>query len=73
MKVKTRKGVVEFTVDEHPRPKTTMEQISKLPPVFLKDGTVHAGNASVRERDELLFAFLKLKITDIYFIFKMTW
>jgi acetyl-CoA C-acetyltransferase len=32
--------------DEHPRADTTMEQLSKLPPVFRKDGTVHAGNSS---------------------------
>jgi acetyl-CoA C-acetyltransferase len=32
--------------DEHPRPGTTIEQIAKLPPVFQKDGTVHAGNSS---------------------------
>ena len=36
-----------FEVDEHPRPKTTMEILSKLPPVFKKGGTVTAGNASV--------------------------
>lgn len=44
--IKTRKGPKEFNVDEHPRPDTTPEQIAKLPPVFLKDGTVNAGNAS---------------------------
>jgi len=32
--------------DEHPRPDTTMEQLAKLPPVFKKGGTVHAGNSS---------------------------
>jgi acetyl-CoA acetyltransferase family protein len=32
--------------DEHVRPGTTMEKIAKLPPVFRKDGTVHAGNSS---------------------------
>jgi len=38
------KTIVE--ADEHPRPDTTMEQLAKLPPVFKKDGTVHAGNSS---------------------------
>jgi len=33
--------------DEHPKPDTTVETLSKLPPVFKKDGTVNAGNASV--------------------------
>ena len=32
--------------DEHPRPDTTLEKLSKLPPVFKKDGTVTAGNSS---------------------------
>lgn len=34
-----------FKVDERPR-ETSMELLSKLPPVFKKDGTVTAGNAS---------------------------
>jgi acetyl-CoA C-acetyltransferase len=32
--------------DEHPRPQTTMEELSRLAPSFKKDGTVTAGNAS---------------------------
>jgi len=35
-----------FEVDEHPKPQTTIESLSKLPAVFKKDGTVTAGNAS---------------------------
>jgi acetyl-CoA acetyltransferase len=46
--IKGRKGPEEFSVDEHPRPQTTLEQASKLPPVFKKGGTVTAANASVR-------------------------
>jgi acetyl-CoA C-acetyltransferase len=34
------------TADEHPRDGVTMESLAKLPPVFKKDGTVHAGNSS---------------------------
>jgi acetyl-CoA C-acetyltransferase len=34
------------TLDEHPRDGLTMESLAKLPPVFKKDGTVHAGNSS---------------------------
>lgn len=42
-----KKGVVKVVDrDEHPRPQSTLEGLSKLPPVFKKDGTVHAGNAS---------------------------
>jgi 3-oxoadipyl-CoA thiolase len=33
-------------VDEHPRPDTTAEALSRLRPVFKKDGTVTAGNSS---------------------------
>jgi acetyl-CoA C-acetyltransferase/3-oxo-5,6-didehydrosuberyl-CoA/3-oxoadipyl-CoA thiolase len=32
--------------DEHPRPDTTLEALSKLRPAFAKDGTVTAGNSS---------------------------
>ena len=32
--------------DEHPRPGTTAEDLARLRPVFKKDGTVTAGNAS---------------------------
>jgi acetyl-CoA acetyltransferase family protein len=38
---------LEFKVDEHPR-MTSMEALSKLPPAFIKDGTVTAGNSSGR-------------------------
>ena len=47
MTIKTKKGETEFSFDEHPRPKTTIEGLAKLKPVFKKDGTVTAGNASV--------------------------
>jgi acetyl-CoA C-acetyltransferase len=32
--------------DEHPRDAVTAESLAKLPPVFRKNGTVHAGNSS---------------------------
>jgi acetyl-CoA C-acetyltransferase len=34
------------TQDEHPKPDTTVESLTRLRPAFLKDGTVTAGNAS---------------------------
>jgi len=37
---------IEFKVDEHVRPNTTIEALAKLKPAFKKDGTVTAGNAS---------------------------
>eukprot|EP00096_Caligus_rogercresseyi_P015645 TRINITY_DN811_c0_g1_i1.p1 TRINITY_DN811_c0_g1~~TRINITY_DN811_c0_g1_i1.p1 ORF type:complete len:429 (-),score=120.84 TRINITY_DN811_c0_g1_i1:113-1318(-) len=44
--IKTRKGPLVFEVDEHPKPKSTLESIAKLPPVFKKDGVTCAGSAS---------------------------
>lgn len=37
---------IMFDVDEHPRPQTTIEGLTKLNPVFKKGGVVTAGNAS---------------------------
>ena len=36
----------DFTVDELPRPDTTLEGLAKLPPAFAQGGSVTAGNAS---------------------------
>ncbi|GGH62963.1 acetyl-CoA C-acyltransferase [Frigidibacter albus] len=44
--IKTRKGEVVVSRDEHPRADTTMEGLAALKPAFRKDGTVTAGNAS---------------------------
>jgi len=44
--LKSKKGEVEMNLDEHPKPKTTIEQLAKLPPVFKKGGVVTAGSAS---------------------------
>ena len=44
--IKTRKGEVTFETDEHVKPGTTVEKLSKMRPAFKKDGTVTAGNAS---------------------------
>ncbi len=46
VEVKTRKGVTVVEHDDHPRPETTLEGLSKLKPAFAKDGFVTAGNAS---------------------------
>ncbi len=45
--LKGKKGeTVEFKRDEHMRPETTLEGLSKLKPYFKADGTITAGNAS---------------------------
>jgi len=36
----------DFTVDEMPRPDTTLEGLGKLPPAFAQGGSVTAGNSS---------------------------
>lgn len=46
VKMEGSKGEVKtVSLDEQPRPGTTMEMLAKLPPVFDPDGTVTAGNA----------------------------
>lgn len=44
--VKVKREMVEFKKDEHIRAGATMEGLAKLKPVFKKDGSVTAGNAS---------------------------
>ena len=46
VEIANKKGAIQFAVDEHPRPQTTLETLAKLLPVFKKDGVVTAGNAS---------------------------
>ncbi len=44
--LKTRKGETVFDTDEHVRAEAKAEDFAKLRPVFKKDGSVTAGNAS---------------------------
>ena len=46
IELKTRKGVEQFTADEHVRKDVTAADMAKLKAVFKKDGTVTAANAS---------------------------
>jgi acetyl-CoA C-acetyltransferase len=43
--VKSRKKEVVVDQDESPRRDTSLEKLAALPPVFLKDGSITAGNA----------------------------
>jgi acetyl-CoA C-acetyltransferase len=45
IEIASRKGPTKFEKDEHNRPDTTMQTLSKLKPAFRKDGTITAGNA----------------------------
>jgi acetyl-CoA acyltransferase 2 len=46
VEVKVGRKTELFSVDDHRRPETTLETLSKLGPAFRKDGIVTAGNAS---------------------------
>lgn len=46
VRLKSRKGEVVFDTDEHVRADASAEDLAKLRPVFRKNGTVTAGNAS---------------------------
>jgi len=45
VEVKGRKGIELFVKDEHNRPETTLDTLSKLKPAFRDNGTITAGNA----------------------------
>ena len=45
IELKSRKGVVSFDTDEHPRA-TSLDKMAKLPTTFKKDGVVTAASAS---------------------------
>ena len=45
-KIKSKKAEINFNKDEHPREGISFDALSRLKPVFKKDGTVTAGNAS---------------------------
>ncbi len=46
IELKSKKGPLQYTTDEHVRPEVKIEDMQKLKTVFKKDGTVTAGNAS---------------------------
>ena len=46
VKVKSKKSETNFNKDEHPRDGINLDTLSRLIPVFKKNGTVTAGNAS---------------------------
>jgi acetyl-CoA C-acetyltransferase len=46
IEIKSNKTHINFNRDEHPRDGINLETLSRLKPVFKKDGTVTAGNSS---------------------------
>ncbi|MDP2718388.1 MAG: thiolase family protein, partial [Dehalococcoidia bacterium] len=60
-----KKGVQVFDTDEHPRD-TTLEALGSLPPVFKKDGSVTAGNASgITDASAALLVMSKEKAREL--------
>ena len=51
---------INFRIDEHVRPETTLKDLAKLAPAFKKDGTVTAGNSSGRN-DGAAFVLMMTK------------
>ena len=45
-KIKSKKAEIDFEKDEHPRDGINLDALKRLKPVFKKEGTVTAGNAS---------------------------
>jgi len=45
-KIQSKKANVDFNKDEHPREGINIDALTRLQPVFKKDGTVTAGNSS---------------------------
>jgi len=45
-KINSKKSEIDFNKDEHPREGINLDTLSRLKPVFKKNGTVTAGNAS---------------------------
>jgi acetyl-CoA C-acetyltransferase len=46
LKINSKKSELNFNKDEHPRESASLETLTRLKPVFQKNGTVTAGNAS---------------------------
>jgi len=46
VQIKTKKGAKFFDTDDHVKPDTTLEALSKIPPAFGKDSLSTGGNAS---------------------------
>lgn len=66
VEIKAKKGRKIIDTDEGPREDTTIEGLSKLPPVFAKDGSVTAGNApSVNDGAGALVLMSKDKANEL--------
>ncbi len=64
MKIKSKKAETIFNKDEHPRENIDIDTLSRLKPVFKKNGTVTAGNASGINDGAALVTLMKKEIAD---------
>jgi len=64
MKIKSKKSETIFNKDEHPREGVDFDTLSRLKPVFKKNGTVTAGNASGINDGAALVTLMKEEIAD---------
>ena len=64
MKIKSKKAETIFNKDEHPRENIDIDTLSRLKPVFKKNGTVTAGNASGINDGAALVTLMKKDIAD---------
>jgi acetyl-CoA C-acetyltransferase len=65
VEVKTRKGVVSFTADEHPQD-YSKEKLAQMRPVFKKDGVVTSGNASgINDGSAAVLLMTEKKASDL--------
>lgn len=67
IKIPQRKGeTITISTDEYPKHNTTLEKLSKLSPVFKKDGTVSAGNASgINDGSAMVIVMSKEKCDEL--------
>ncbi len=63
-KIKSNKAEINFNQDEHPREGINLEALSRLKPVFKKNGTVTAGNASGINDGAAVVTLMKSKEAD---------
>ena len=65
---------ITVSVDEGPRPETTIESLKKLRPIFKKDGTVTAGNASsINDGAAAIIMMSKDMASSLGLVPKMKW
>ena len=64
MKIKSKKAETIFNKDEHPREGIDFDTLSRLKPVFKKNGTVTAGNASGINDGAALVVLMREEVAD---------